>query len=71
LRSTCRVTGAAPGPGLTSITDAGCVLAALDAAGAKRAALVGHSMGSLIALATGSARADRIAALGACSASRR
>ena len=56
--------GRSAGPGLASIEAmAHCVLAALDAVGAKRAALVGHSMGALIALATASLAPDRIAAI--------
>src|SRR5258707_15741577 len=55
--------GRSAGPGLASIDEmARCVLAVLDAVGAKRAALVGHSMGALIALATASLAPDRIAA---------
>src|SRR5258708_16931403 len=56
--------GRSAGPGLAGIEGmARCVLAALDAVGAKRAALVGHSMGALTALATASLAPDRIAAL--------
>lgn len=40
------------------------VLALLDAAGAARGALVGHSLGSLVALETAGRAPDRVAALG-------
>src|SRR6266404_874744 len=44
--------GRSAGLGLATIEAmADCVLAALEAVGASRAALVGHSMGALIALA--------------------
>ncbi len=39
------------------------VLALLDAAGIARAALIGHSMGSLVALETAAAQAERISAI--------
>jgi len=56
--------GRSAGPGLASIAAmAGCVLAALEAVGARRASLVGHSMGALIALAAASRAPERIAAL--------
>jgi pimeloyl-ACP methyl ester carboxylesterase len=56
--------GRSAGPGLASIAAmADCVLAALDAVGAKRASLVGHSMGALTALAAAAKAPDRIAAL--------
>ena len=61
--------GRSAGPALSSVEAmAGWVLAVLDAAGAPRAAIVGHSMGSLIALeAAGQTpeRVTRIALLGA------
>ncbi len=57
--------GGAP---LTSVEDmAAWVIAALDAAGVKQAALVGHSMGSLIAIeaaATAPERVTRMALIG-------
>jgi pimeloyl-ACP methyl ester carboxylesterase len=56
--------GRSAGPGLAGIDAmAACVLAALDAVGAKRAALVGHSMGALAALAAAARAPDRIGAL--------
>jgi pimeloyl-ACP methyl ester carboxylesterase len=56
--------GRSPGPGVASIAAmADCVLAALDAVGARRAALVGHSMGALTALAAAARAPDRAAAL--------
>jgi len=56
--------GRSAGPHLGSIAAmADCVLAALAAAGAKRASLVGHSMGALIALAAAARAPDRVAAL--------
>ncbi|HEX3498828.1 MAG TPA: alpha/beta fold hydrolase, partial [Stellaceae bacterium] len=56
--------GRSAGPGLASIEAlAGCVLAALDAVGARRASLVGHSMGALAALAAAGRAPDRIATL--------
>jgi pimeloyl-ACP methyl ester carboxylesterase len=58
------------GPALTTVEAmAGWVLAAMDAAGVQRAALVGHSMGSLIALAAAAQapeRATALAMLGSC-----
>jgi pimeloyl-ACP methyl ester carboxylesterase len=58
------------GPALTSVPAmAGWVLALMDAAGVQRAALVGHSMGSLIALAAAAQapeRATHLAMLGTC-----
>ena len=52
------------GPALTSIEAmADWLLAALDAAGVKRAALVGHSMGSLIALEAAGRAPERVASL--------
>jgi len=56
--------GRSGGPHLGSIAAmADCVLAALAAAGAERASLVGHSMGALIALAAAARAPDRVAAL--------
>ena len=56
----CRSGGEAPG----SVEEAADFIAALlDAAGAPRAALVGHSWGSLIALETASRLKDRISHL--------
>jgi pimeloyl-ACP methyl ester carboxylesterase len=56
--------GRSAGPGLATIgAMADCLLAALDAVGAKRAALVGHSMGALTALAAAGRAPERIAAL--------
>ncbi|MBU6260327.1 MAG: alpha/beta hydrolase [Burkholderiales bacterium] len=59
---------ASAGPALTSIEAmADWLLALLDAAGVERAALAGHSMGSLVALeaaARAPARATRLAMLG-------
>ena len=58
------------GPALTSVQDmADWVLALLDAAGVQRAALAGHSMGSLIALEAAARAPERIthlAMLGTC-----
>jgi pimeloyl-ACP methyl ester carboxylesterase len=58
------------GPALTTVQAmADWVLAAMDAAGVQRAALVGHSMGSLIALAAAARapeRATALAMLGSC-----
>ena len=58
------------GPALPSIEAmADWVLALLDAAGVQRAALVGHSMGSLVAMAAAArapARATQLALLGSC-----
>jgi pimeloyl-ACP methyl ester carboxylesterase len=58
------------GPALPSVEAlAGWVLAALDAAGVAQAALVGHSMGSLIALAAAAQAPERVthlALLGTC-----
>ena len=58
------------GPALTSVQDmADWVLALLDAAGVQRAALAGHSMGSLIALEAAACAPERIthlAMLGTC-----
>ena len=53
--------GRSDGPPLASVEAlADWVLAVLGAAGAQRAALVGHSMGSLIALETAGRAPDRI-----------
>jgi pimeloyl-ACP methyl ester carboxylesterase len=58
------------GPALTSVESmATWLLALLDAAGVQRAALVGHSMGSLVALqaaAQAPERATHLAMLGSC-----
>ncbi len=59
--------GRSEGPALDSIEAlAEWVFALLDAAGAKNAALVGHSMGALIALEAAARRPERIRALGLC-----
>jgi pimeloyl-ACP methyl ester carboxylesterase len=56
--------GRSAGPALRDIAAmADCVLAALDTVGAKRAALVGHSMGALVALAAAGRAPDRVAGL--------
>lgn len=56
--------GRSVGPALRDIASmADCILAALDTLGARRAALVGHSMGALVALAAAARAPDRIAAL--------
>ncbi|BBK34371.1 alpha-beta hydrolase superfamily lysophospholipase [Stella humosa] len=56
--------GRSAGPGLASIPDMGrWVLALLDAAGADRVAIGGHSMGALVALAGVAAAPDRFRAL--------
>src|SRR5216683_1477645 len=56
--------GRSAGPVLTDIAAiADCLLAALTAVGAKRAALVGHSMGALVALEAAARAPDRIATL--------
>jgi pimeloyl-ACP methyl ester carboxylesterase len=58
------------GPAITNVEDmATWLLALLDAAGVQRAALVGHSMGSLVALqaaAQAPERATHLAMLGTC-----
>jgi pimeloyl-ACP methyl ester carboxylesterase len=58
------------GPALTRVEDlADWVLAAMSAAGVPRAALVGHSMGSLVALETAARAPERVtqlAMLGTC-----
>ncbi|MDE2080017.1 MAG: alpha/beta hydrolase [Burkholderiales bacterium] len=60
--------GRSAGPALRSVEAmAAWLLAVLDAAGVQRAALAGHSMGSLVALAAAAqapARATRLAMLG-------
>ena len=58
------------GPALASVQEmADWVLALMDAAGVRRAALAGHSMGSLVALQAAACAADRVthlAMLGSC-----
>jgi len=57
--------GRSEGPPLPDVGAlAGWVLACLDAAGAPRAALIGHSMGGLIALEAASRAPERIERLG-------
>jgi len=57
--------GRSPGPALTTITAmADWVAALLDAAGVAKAHLVGHSMGSLIALETAARHPAKVSALG-------
>jgi pimeloyl-ACP methyl ester carboxylesterase len=61
--------GRSAGPALKSVEEmASWVLALLDAAGARRACIVGHSMGSLIALEAAGQAPDRVdgVALVAC-----
>jgi len=54
--------GRSTGPALASVEAmADWLVAMLDAAGVAKAAIVGHSMGSLIALEAAARRADRIA----------
>ena len=56
--------GRTPGPGLETIEEMGdWVVEALDAAGVEKAALVGHSMGSLVALDTASRYPERVRSL--------
>lgn len=56
--------GRSVGPALTSIAAmADWTIALLDAAGAKPAHLIGHSMGSLIALETAGRHPDRVTAV--------
>ena len=53
--------GRSPGPALSTIEElAAWVIRVLDAVGAPKAALVGHSMGSLIALETAARHPDRV-----------
>ncbi len=54
--------GGAPLDSVEALSD--WVLALLDAAGVARAALVGHSLGSLISLETAGRAPDRVSALG-------
>lgn len=57
--------GRSAGPALRSIPDlAAWVLQLLDAAKVQRAALVGHSMGALVAIETAARSPDRVWALG-------
>ena len=54
--------GRSEGPALTCVEDlADWIAAVLDAAGAKQASAVGHSMGSLIALECAARHPDRVA----------
>ena len=56
--------GRSPGPALPDVQSLGAwVLALLDAAGVERAALVGHSMGSLVALEAAASLGTRATAL--------
>jgi pimeloyl-ACP methyl ester carboxylesterase len=56
--------GRSPGKPLTTITElADWTAALLDAAGAPKARLVGHSMGSLIALETAARHPDKVSGL--------
>jgi pimeloyl-ACP methyl ester carboxylesterase len=56
--------GRAQGPALKSIADmADWIAALLDAAGASKARLIGHSMGSLIALETAARHPAKVSAL--------
>lgn len=56
--------GRSAGPSLSSIADmADWTAALLDAAGAARAHLIGHSMGSLISLETAARHPDKVSAL--------
>jgi pimeloyl-ACP methyl ester carboxylesterase len=56
--------GRSPGPSLKTISEmADWTAALLDAAGAAKAHLIGHSMGSLIALETASRHSPRVSAL--------
>src|SRR6201986_2199274 len=57
--------GRSPGPALKTIAEmADWVVALLDAAGAAKAHLIGHSMGSLIALETAARHPEKVSALG-------
>jgi len=57
--------GRSKGPALTTIAEmADWTAALLDAAGATRAHLIGHSMGSLIALETAARHPEKVSALG-------
>lgn len=56
--------GRSEGPGLRSIADlAGWTIALLDAVGATAAAIAGHSMGALVALAAAADRPERFRSL--------
>lgn len=56
--------GRSAGPALSSIADmADWTAALLDAAGAGKAQLIGHSMGSLISLETAARHSDKVSAL--------
>src|SRR6202158_33091 len=61
LSGPCRSSGA-PLPAIADMAD--WTAALLDAAGAAKAKLVGHSMGSLIALETAARRPEKVSALG-------
>jgi pimeloyl-ACP methyl ester carboxylesterase len=62
--------GRSEGPPLESIEEmADWVVAALDAAGLSQAALVGHSMGSLITIAAAARHPDRVRAISLVSTS--
>jgi pimeloyl-ACP methyl ester carboxylesterase len=57
--------GRSPGPALKSIAEmADWIVALLDTAGASKAHLIGHSMGSLIALETSARHPAKVSALG-------
>src|SRR5215468_8891048 len=57
--------GRSPGPALKTIAEmADWMAALLDAAGASKAHLIGHSMGSLIALETAARHPAKVSALG-------
>ncbi len=56
--------GRSEGPPLGSMEELGAwVISALDAAGAEKAALVGHSMGALVTLEAAAQAPDRVSAL--------